>query len=135
MVQSEQSLERIPGKSRLGLELRKFEPSEYERLAQIRNPLFPDQEYSPEEMRAFDDSLDKTKYYFQRYSCFNKDTGEMVGGGNIGHVPWMFNPTRYQGSVLVDKQYQNKDVGQFIYENLLRFLEDLKAKELWGFAK
>src|SRR5262249_52376585 len=58
-----------------------------------------------------------------------------VGAGNIGHVPWMFNATRYQGGIIVDKQYQNKGIGQFIYGNLLLSLKDLKAKELWGFAK
>src|SRR6266705_402413 len=58
MVQTEQNFEKIPEKSsRISLELRKFEPSEYERLAQIRNSMFPDHELSAQEMRSFDDNL------------------------------------------------------------------------------
>ena len=136
MVQTEQNFEKIPEKSsRMSLGLRKFEPSEYERLAQIRNSMFPDHELSAQEMRSFDDNLDKTKYYFQRYSCFNKDTGEIVGIGNIGHIPWMFNPRRYQGGIVVDKYHQLKGVGQFIYDNLVKFARDLQATEAWGFTK
>ncbi len=131
MVQEQE----IVKKSGMSLELRKFEPSEYERLAQIRNSIFPDDELSAAELKSFDDNLDKTKYYFQRYSCLNKESGEIVGFGSIGHMPWMFNPGRYHGGIIVDKHHGNRGIGQFIYENLMKSLKERKATEVWGFSR
>jgi GNAT superfamily N-acetyltransferase len=140
MVQSQQSLGKPPASEhvqhpRMNLELKKFQPTEYERFAQIRNSVFPDHPLSAHELKSFDDHLDKTKYYLQRYSCFNKDTGEIVGLASIGHIAWMFNPRRFQGTIIVDKDHQNKGVGQYLYENLTRFLSDLNASETWAFGK
>jgi GNAT superfamily N-acetyltransferase len=140
MVQSQQSLGKSPTgepaqRARMNLELRKFQATEYERFAHIRTSVFPDHPMSAQELKSFDDNLDKTKYYLQRYSCFNKDTGELVGLGDIGHMPWMFNPQRFQGRIIVDKDYQNKGVGQYLYENLIQFLSDFNASEAWAFGK
>ena len=91
MVQSQQSLGKPPARepaqqAKMRLELKKFQPTEYERFAQIRASVFPDHPMSAQELKSFDDNLDKTKYYLQRYSCFNKDTGEIVGLADIGHM-------------------------------------------------
>ena len=119
----------------MNLELRKFEPSEYERLAQIRNSIFVDNLASSHELRSFDDNFDTAKYYRQRYSCFNPDTDEIVAFGSIGHMAWSFHPQRFVGTTLVDRVYQNKGVGQFIYVELLKFLENLHAQELLASAR
>ena len=140
MVQSQESLGKPPAKepvphARISLELRKFLPTEYERFAQIRTSVFPDHPLSAQELKAFDDNLDKTKYYLQRYSCFNRDTGEIVGLGDIGHIPWMFGPRRYLGRIYVDRDHQNKGVGQYMYEKLIGFLSALNASEAFAFGK
>ena len=140
MAQSQQSLgkplvrEPTP-RAKMSLELKKFQQTEYERFAQIRTSVFPDHPLSAQELKSFDDNLDKTKYYLQRYSCFNKDSGEIVGLADIGHMAWMFNPRRFLGRIYVDKGYQNKGVGQYLYENLIGFLSDLNASEAWAFGK
>ncbi len=140
MVQSQQSLGKpLPREStqraKMSLELKKFQPTEYERFAQIRTSVFPDHPLSAQELKSSDDNLDKTKYYRQRYSCFNKDTGELVGLADIGHMAWMFNPRRFLGRICVDKDHQNRGVGQYLYENLIGFLSDLNASEAWAFGK
>jgi RimJ/RimL family protein N-acetyltransferase len=142
MASNQQSFEKDPGRltqeTRMtgkNLQLKKFQPSEYERLAEIRNSIFSDYSLSAQELKAFDDNLDQSKYYLQRYSCFSNDTREIVAIGEVGHIPWMFNPRRFQGRILVDPNHQNRGVGQFIYENLMRHLEDLQALEIWAFAK
>ncbi len=140
MVQTEQSLGKPPAREhaqhpRMNLELRKFQPTEYERFAQIRTSVFPDHPLSAQELKSFDDNLDKTKYYLQRYSCFNKDNGEIVGLGDIGHMAWMFNPRRFLGRIYVDKDHQSRGVGQYLYDNMIRFLSDLNASEAWAFGK
>jgi len=140
MVQSQQSLRKPPPReskqhAKMSLELKKFQPTEYERFAQIRTSVFPDHPLSAQELQSFDDNLDKTKYYLQRYSCFNKDTGEIVGLADIGHMAWMFDLRRFLGRIYVDKDHQNNGVGQYLYENLIGFLSDLNASEAWAFGK
>jgi hypothetical protein len=68
-------------------ELKQFQPSEYDRFAEIRDSIFPDDSHSAQELKSFDDNLDKTKYYLQRYSCFSNDTGEIVAFGELRHMP------------------------------------------------
>ena len=142
MTSNQQSLEKVRREATqesdvIGtrFELKKFQPSEYERFAEIRNSTFPDYSLSAQELKASDDNLDRSKYYLQRYSCFNNDTHEIVALGEIGHMPWMFNPRKFQGRILVDPNHQNGGVGQFIYENLMRHLADLQAVEAWAYAK
>src|SRR5713101_4674237 len=140
MVQTEQSLGKPPEREhaqhpRMNLELKKFQPTEYERSAQIRTSVFPDHPLSAQELKSFDDNLDKTKYYLQRYSCYNRDTGEIVGIADIAHMAWMFNPGRFLGRIYVDPNHQNKGVGQYLYDSLIRFLADLNASEAWAFGK
>ncbi|TMI27779.1 GNAT family N-acetyltransferase [Candidatus Bathyarchaeota archaeon] len=120
---------------RSNLELRKFQPSEYERFAEIRDSIFPDYSLSAQELKSFDDNLDKSKYYLQRFSCFSKVTGEIVALGELGHMPWMFNPRKFQGRILVDPNHQNRGVGEFIYDDLMKQLANLQAVEVWSFAR
>src|SRR5215831_19422668 len=118
----------------MNLELRKFHPSEYERMAQIRNSIFSDNPMSSQELRAFDESFDP-KYYRQRYSCFNLTTEDLVAFGSIGHMAWSFHPQRFAGGIMVDETSQNKGVGRFVYEKLLSFLAELRATELLATVK
>ncbi len=141
MTPDQQSLEEDPRRGaaesdmkRMNLELKKFQPSEYERFAEIRNSIFPDYSLSAQELKSFDDNLDRSKYYLQRYSCFGNDTGEIAAFGELRHMPRIFNQRRFQGRIIVDPNHQNKGVGQFIYEYLMRQLADLQAVEVWGFA-
>lgn len=120
---------------RTNLELKRFQLSEYERFAEIRNSIFPDYPLSAQELKSFDDNLDKSKYYLQRYSCVSNDTRELVAIGDIAHMPWMFSPRKFQERIFVDPNHQNQGIGQFIYENLLGHLADLEAVETWTFAK
>ncbi len=138
MSQSQKSFRKHPeasGRKVMSLELREFLPSEYGRLAEARNSQFPDHPVSAHELKSFDDNLDKTKYYFHRYTCFDERSGKIVGFGTLAHLPWMFNPHRYSGNILVDKAFENQGAGQFLYENLMKRLADLNASEVWAFAK
>ena len=120
---------------RTGLEIKSFQPSEYERFAEIRSAMFPHDSMSAREMQSFDDNLDRSKYYLQRYSCYSTDTGKIVGLGEIGHMPRMFHPHKFRIGIFVDPSRQNSGIGQYVYENLMRHSADLKAIELWAFAK
>lgn len=140
MIQSQQSLRKSLAtehtqNAKMSLELKKFQPTEFERFAQIRTSVFPDHPMSAQELKSFYDNLDKTRYYLQRYSCFDKDTGEIVGLADIGHMVWMFNPRRFLGRIFVGKDHQGKGVGQYLFEKMIGFLSDLDASEAWAFGK
>src|SRR5213592_842558 len=76
---------------RLSIELREFEPSDYRRLAEIYDAIFPERSRSIDEWRFYDDSLDKSKYYFKRYVCLGVGNGKILGFGELWNPPWMFN--------------------------------------------
>src|SRR5260370_8928940 len=92
------SPERIAGvlaQSTLSLEIRGFEESDYPRLAEIYDAIFPERSRSVEEWQFYDDSLDKSKYYFRRYACINSATGVALGFGEMWNPPWMFHPKKF----------------------------------------
>src|SRR5690242_13736098 len=63
----------------LSIEFREFDPSDYRRLADIYDAIFPERSRTIEEWRFYDDSLDTSKYYFKRYAGLNAATGEVIG--------------------------------------------------------
>ena len=107
----------------LSMELREFEPSDYRRLAQIYDAIFPERSRSTEEWRFYDDSLDTSKYYFKRYACLNASNGEALGFGEMWNPPWMFHPKKFWFDGWVDPYYQRHGVGAAVYD---RLVEDLK---------
>src|SRR6266571_854403 len=78
----------------LPLEISEFKADEYGKLAHVFGSIFPDYDRTPEEWRFEDESLDKSKFHFKRYSCINKETEEPVGFGQCQHVPWMYHPKK-----------------------------------------
>src|SRR6266704_1968211 len=86
----------------LSLEIRGFEDSDYRRLAEIYDAIFPERARSVEEWRFYDDSLDKTKYYFKRYTCVNFSTGVALGFGEMWNPPWKFERISHDPSPLIE---------------------------------
>ena len=120
----------MSGQRTLSLKKREFEPSDYQKLSEIYNANYPDYQRSVEELRSRDESVDKTKYYLQRYAFSEKDA--IVGFGDLGHVPDMFNPSKYWMTILVDPKSQGKGVASAIYESLRDKLTELNAVGTWA---
>ena len=104
--------------STLSLEIRGFEESDYPRLAEIYDAIFPERSRSVEEWQFYDDSLDKSKYYFRRYACINSATGVALGFGEMWNPPWMFHPKKFWFDGWVDPKHQRQGVGSAIYDRL-----------------
>jgi GNAT superfamily N-acetyltransferase len=115
----------------LSLEIRGFEESDYPRLAEIYETIFPERSRTVEEWRFYDDSLDKTKYYFKRYACINSATGVAVGFGEMWHPPWMFHPRKFWLDGWVDPKHQGQGAGSAIYERLNDDFEKQDAIATW----
>ncbi len=125
----------MSAQSTLRLDVLEFEPSQYERLAQLYGSIYPEYDRSVEEWRFWDDSLDQSKYYFKRYSCFDDSTERIVAFAQVGHAPWMFHPKKFWFDIWVDPQDQGRGVGRRIYDTLSEHLEELGAITAWTAAK
>ena len=115
----------------LSLEIRGFEDSDYRRLAEIYDAIFPERARSVEEWRFYDDSLDKTKYYFKRYACINSSTGVALGFGEMWNPPWMFHPKKFSLDGWVDPKHQRQGVGSMIYNRLKDEMDQRGAIAAW----
>ena len=119
----------------LSVSSREFDPSDYERLVQILNANYPDYAVSVAEQRSRDESIDKSKYVYQRLTFSDEETGRIVGFGGVSHVLDMFHPRRYMISIYVDPNEQGRGVGSAIYQRLSSQLEALGAEVVWASNK
>ena len=115
----------------LSLGLREFEEADYRRLAEIYDAIFPERARSIEDWRFYDDSLDKTKYCFERYTCLNSTTDQVLGFGELWNPPWMFHPKKFWLDGWVDPKHQRQGVGNALYEKLKDQMKQLGATTAW----
>src|SRR6266496_6389937 len=82
----------MSGQRTLSLATREFDPTDYARLVEIYSANYPDYPRSVGEWRSRDESLDRSKYYLQRYSFLENDV--IVGFGFVSHVTDMIHPRK-----------------------------------------
>src|SRR5215471_16046903 len=119
----------------LSLTHREFEPSDYERLVQIHNENYPDYPNSIAEQRARDESIDRSKFVYQRLMFQHSESGKIVGFGEIRHVVDMFDPRKFMIRIEVDPAEQSIGVGSWIFQTLSRQLDALNAEVAWTINK
>lgn len=114
---------------------RPFDPSHYDRFVEIRNATYPDQTVTVSEWRSWDDALDKTKYVQKRFECVDKNTGLILGFGDVYPALDMFHPRKFMVNILVDPAYLGRGIGQAIYGHIEQILHDLEAIIAWSMVK
>src|SRR5256886_3638494 len=119
----------MSGQRTLSLATREFDPIDYARLVEIYDANYPDYPRSVGEWRSRDESLDRSKYYLQRYSFLANDV--IVGFGVVSHVTDMFHPRKFWIEILVDPPSQARGIGAAIYERLSSELKKLNAVPAW----
>jgi GNAT superfamily N-acetyltransferase len=115
----------------LPLQFREFEASDYERLAELYGSIFPDYTRTQNEWKHWDEMIDRSKYYFKRFTCLSRETGEILGFGQSQHAIEMFHPNKYWLDIWVDPRQQKKGVGNSIYERLNRDLAERGFITCW----
>ncbi len=90
----------MSGQRTLSLEMREFDPTDYSRLLEIYNANYPDYARSVVEWRSRDETVDRSKYYWQRYSFLERKA--IVGFGDVSHVTDMFHPHKFWINIFVD---------------------------------
>jgi GNAT superfamily N-acetyltransferase len=116
----------------LSLTFNEFQPSDYGKLAQIYDSIFPERARSIDEWKFFDESLDQSKYYWKRYTIRESEKGEIVAFGELGHAPWMFNPDKYWTEIWVDPSKHGRGIGSAIYRKIEEDLRKLGAIAAWA---
>jgi len=120
----------MSGQRTLSLATREFDPTDYARLVEIYSANYPDYPRSVGEWRSRDESLDRSKYYLQRYSFLENDV--IVGFGVVSHVTDMFHPRKFWIEILVDPPSQGRGIGAAIYERLGGEMNKLNAVTAWA---
>jgi GNAT superfamily N-acetyltransferase len=115
----------------LPLELREFKPDDYGKLAHVFGSNFPDYDRTPEEWRFEDESLDRSKFYFKRYSCMTDGVEGPVGFAQCQNIPWMYHPKKLWFDIWVDPQHQRKGIGSVLYERLSQDFKSLGTVTSW----
>src|SRR3989440_6365813 len=108
----------MSGQWTLPIELREFRADDYGSLAHVFGSIFPDYDRTPEEWRFEDESLDKSKVHFKRYSCFSPGVQDTVGVVQCQHIPWMYHPKKHWVHILGDPQHHRKGIGRTLFERL-----------------
>src|SRR6266571_30920 len=117
----------MSGQRTLSLEMREFDPTDYPRLLEIYNANYPGYARSVVEWRSRDETVDRSKYYWQRYSFLERNA--IVGFNDVSHVTDMFHPYKFWIIILVDPSSQGRGIGGSIYERLCGELGKLNALE------
>ena len=125
----------MSGQRTLSLELREFQPGDYERLVAIYNANYPDYPISVAERRSRDESLDRTKYLLKRFACTDLEQERIVGFGDVLSVPDMYHPRKFMISILVDPEHQGRGIGRTIYNELEEELSQRNAILAWTRVK
>jgi mycothiol synthase len=123
----------MSGQRTLSLNFREFQPSSYERWAEIYNANYPDYPMSMAERRSRDESLDRTKYVLKRFEAI--DQNQIVGFGEIVNLPDMYHPRKFMTGILVDPKEQGRGIGRAIYQKLSEELARLDAILAWTMSK
>lgn len=121
----------MSGQWTLPIELRDFRSEDYGKLARVFGSIFPDYDRTPEEWKFEDESLDRSKFHFKRYSCITKESPEPVGFAQCQHVPWMYHPKKLWFDIWVDPKHQKKGVGSVLYERLSQDFKELGTVTSW----
>jgi len=123
----------MSGQRTLSPDVREFDPTDYPRLLEIYNANYPDYARSVGEWRIRDESVDRSKYYLQRYAFL--ESNAIVGFGEISHVADMFHAYKFWINILVDPPSQGRGIGSSIYERLNEELGELNAIAAWAGSK
>lgn len=106
--------------------IRAFAEADYPRYTEISNHVYPDTLTAESELRYWDETWDKERYFKQRI-VLDDDAGQIVGVGAIDHIPDQFHPDKYNLEVMVDPPNRRRGHGARLYDHLMTTLRQRGA--------
>jgi len=107
------------------VKIRPFD-GEYEQLIAIQKAVDPDHFGSEEGWRFGDANWQHDKFFRLRLVA-EAPSGEIVGYGQINHMPWQFHPGKYGLGLRVHPAHQRKGVGGALFERLVEAVRERAA--------
>ena len=108
------------------VEIRDFEPTDYPRMVEISNLLYPPHRWTEDEARYEDDHFDK-KYFHRRWVAEDPKEGEVVAIAELSHMPWSFHPHKFWMDLDVHPDWQRRGVGRRLYDAMAAELREKEA--------
>ncbi len=109
------------------VQIRAFEPGDYERLSEISHANNPEYDWSAEEFRRADENFDRSKYILRRIVAVESERRRTIAVGQYKHQPWMFHPRKFWFNVHVDPEWQHRGIGTAMYSHIAQELGRLQA--------
>ena len=113
------STSKMDKRAPMRVEIREFQPQDYERLVEISNRIEPEHRETVEEARYYDEHFDRSKYFFRRYVGVDPATRAVVATAECHHMPWNFHLQKYWTWIGVDPDWQRRGIGSALYERVL----------------
>ncbi|MDQ3693867.1 MAG: GNAT family N-acetyltransferase [Chloroflexota bacterium] len=114
--------------------IRPFAATDYPRLIEIHNRVYPEDQYTVKELRYLDDAWDHDRY-FRSQVVAEDDGGQMIGFGALEHMPNQFHPDKYSLGITVDPPARRRGHGTALFDDLAGKLRARGAVAVRAWAK
>lgn len=114
--------------------LRPFQETDFPRMAEIRDALYPDYRISLDELRHWDATWEPDKYFKLRLAAEDA-AGQVVGFGQTSHMPHQFHADKYEVSVHVHPTHQRRGYGTALFNRLIETIKQRGASVVRSEAK
>ena len=116
------------------VDIRPFCEADYPRMVEIANALFPATPRSLDDVRRRDQLWDGTRFDLLRVVAEGPN-GQVLGWGQLNHLPHQFDPRTYRFGLQVDPAWQRRGIGSSLHEQLLHEARGRDARSVSARAR
>ncbi len=120
---------------RTSVAIRDFQSEDYPAIVEIGNLVYPEHPMTVEEERFEDENFDRTKYLWRRLVAVHPDSGKVAGDATFTHIPWAFDPHRFNVWIAVHPMWQRRGIGGLLYDRVLEELRPHEPRQLRTWAQ